>query len=200
MRPLLTLLLVTLISAASPPAASAQDLMMMDEGHHFIGFEVQLLGLFKLDGRFNKAYGAMRYDASHPASSKVKITVLTASIDTDLEMRDNELRSSAFFDVSRHPTMVFESTETILSTGSVGIVKGNLTLKGITRPITLKVRARDGERKSGKKSKGASFEAFGRVRREDYGLGLGDAVLTLRADFVRCVGKSARKPACKIAL
>lgn len=200
MRTLCTVMLVTFINAASSVATSAQDLMMMDEGHHFIGFEVQLLGLFKLDGRFNRAYGAMRYDASEPAASKVKITVLTASIDTDLEMRDNELRSSAFFDVSRHPTMVFESTETILSTGSVGIVKGKLTLKGITRPITLKVRAREGARRSGKKAKGASFEASGRVRREDFGLGLGDAVLTLRADFVRCAGKSASKPACKIAL
>lgn len=200
MRSLCTALLVTLMSAASPMAATAQDLMIMDESHHFIGFEVDLLGLFKVDGRFNKASGAMKYDASDPAASKVKITVMTASIDTDLDMRDHELRSPVFFDVSNHPTMVFESTETIVTAGSVGIVRGNLTLKGITRPITLQVKAREGARTANKKAMGASFEASGNVRREDYGLGLGDALLTLRADFIKCVGKSARKPACKTSL
>jgi polyisoprenoid-binding protein YceI len=200
MRSLLTALIVTVVSAVCPMAAGAQDLMIMDERRHFIGFEVELLGLFKVDGRFNKASGAMRYDASDPAASKVKITVNTASIDTDIEIRDNELRSSAFFDVSNHPTMVFESTETILTAGSVGIVRGNLTLKGITRPITLQVRASGGKRAANKKAMGASFEASGKVRREDYGLGLGDARLTLRADFIKCVGKPAAKPACKTSL
>lgn len=200
MRSLCSTLFFTLVSVVSPATAGAQDLMIMDEGRHFIGFEVDLLGMFRVDGRFNKASGAMRYDASDPASSKVKIKVMTASIDTDLELRDNELRSPAFFDVSNHPTMVFESTETIVTAGSVGIVKGNLTLKGITRPITLQVRAREGRRTANKKAMGASFEASGKVRREDYGLGLGDALLTLRAEFIKCVGTSAAKPACKASL
>ncbi len=200
MRSLCSALLLSVVSVVCPTAAGAQHLMIMDERHHFIGFKVDLLGLFRIDGRFNEATGAMRYDASDPAASKVKITVKTASIDTDLEMRDHDLRSSAFFDVSNHPTMVFESTETILTAGSVGIVRGNLTLKGITKPITLQVKAREAKRTASKKAAGASFEASGKVRREDFGLGLGDALLTLRAEFVKCVGKSATKPACRTSL
>ena len=187
-------ILAAMLFAASTMASHAQDVMIMDESNFFMGFEVKFLGLFPIAGRFKEASGTLIYDKNNPAASTVRIIGKTASIDTNFKMRDDHLRSADFFDVKNHPTIVFESTRAGVTVGKIGTVTGNLTIKGITKPVTLHVKAHD--RKpyplpAYKRPLVAGFEASGKVRREDFGLGNGEALLTLRADFIKCVGKAA---------
>ena len=182
-----------LFFAASTLTSHAQDGMIMNKSHFFIGFEVEFLRLFRIAGRFNRASGTMRFDKNNPAASTVKITIKTASIDTNLKIRDDYLRSAAFFDVENHPTMVFESTRAVVTVGKIGTVTGNLTIKGITKPVRLRVNARDRKpypMSAYKDPLVVGFEASGKVKRENFGLGKGEVLLTLRADFIKCVGKA----------
>ncbi|MFA9474864.1 MAG: YceI family protein [Filomicrobium sp.] len=200
MQTIYTAGLASILLVASLAVTRAQDLMVMHQDRYYIGFEVDLFGLFSVDGQFQKASGTMRYDQANPAASNVHITVQTASIDTNLPIRDDELRSVSFFDVKNHPTMVFESLETVVKGDASGTVIGKLTIKGITNKVALHVKARDRRAdptSSGKGSFVTSFEASGMLRPADFGLRGGDAQLTLRADFVKCAGKVRAEPACQ---
>ncbi len=193
-------ILAAMFFAASTMASHAQDVMIMDERNFFIGFEVKFLGLFPIVGRFKEASGTMIYDKNNPAASTVRIIGKTASIDTNFKIRDDHLRSAAFFDVKNHPTMVFESKTAVVTGDKAGILTGNLTIQGITKPVTLHVKAREPQPYPLQAYNGplvVGFEALGKIKREAFGLGKGDALLTLRADFIKCVGEAAAAPACK---
>lgn len=186
--------------AASVSLASAQDKLIMDKSHFYVGFEVEHLGLSRVAGRFNEASGELTFDDKNPTASKLKITVNTASVDTNFKARDDHLRNADFFDVQKHPTMTFESTAIEISGDKIGKVTGNLTIKGVTKPVVLEVKARDRKPYPLPAYKGllaAGFEASGKVLRDDFGVGRGEAVLILRADFIKCEGEAAEAPACK---
>ena len=200
MQTIYTAGLASILLVASIAVTCAQDLMVMHKDRYFIGFEVDLFGLFSVDGQFQEASGTMRYDQANPTASDVHITVQTASINTNLPIRDDDLRSTSFFDVKNHPTMVFESLETVVKGDASGTVIGKLTIKGITNKVALHVKARDRKpdpMTSGKGGSVTSFEASGMLRPADFGLRGGDARLTLRADFIKCAGKVKAEPACR---
>ncbi len=183
------ILLTSMFLAVSAASGQAQDLMVMDKRTLQIGFQVEVMGLFGVTGRFRNATGIMSYNKKHPATSVVRIVIDTASIDTGGGMRDSYLRSSSLFDVNNHPKMVFQSTRAVVVNELTANVVGDLTLKGITKPLSLIVKARPNQpvaRPSQNAAFSARFEASGRVRREQYGLGSGYVLLTIRADFVRC--------------
>jgi polyisoprenoid-binding protein YceI len=94
---------------------------------------------FKEQGGFRDYSGEICFDSKHPERSSVRFTVQTASIDTRNDMRDHELRSNDFFDVSKYPTMSFASTSISVSTPEEIQVSGDFTLHGITKTITVPV-------------------------------------------------------------
>ena len=185
-------------AAATP--ARAQDKLIMDKSHFLVGFEVEHLGLSRIVGRFNDAAGELTFDAKNPVAAKLKVVVQTATIDTNFKARDEHLRKADFFDVEKHPTMVFESTKVEIAGDKIGKVEGNLTIKGVTKPVVLEVKARDSKPYPLPAYKGlpvSGFEATGKVNREDFGVGKGDAILTLRADFIKCEGEAGAAPSCQ---
>ncbi len=135
---LLSSLLVTGLLIAMPAKAANYNIDIPGQ-HAFITFKASHLGYSFIVGGFNKFEGKFNHDASNPGASKVSVTIDAASIDTNHAERDKHLRSEDFLDVSKHPTITFESTG--YSAGSGGDkLTGNLTMHGVTQEVVIDVR------------------------------------------------------------
>src|SRR3954465_9421498 len=111
----------------------------IDAPHGEIGFAVRHLMLSTVRGSFGAATGTVTLDEQNPANSKVDVTIDVTSIDTRQEQRDAHLRSPDFFDVANFPSMHFVSTKVEGDVTGEFKVTGNLTIRGVTRPVTLDV-------------------------------------------------------------
>ncbi|MDR9425787.1 MAG: YceI family protein [Marinobacter sp.] len=105
--------------------------------HQFITFKISHLGYSWLYGRFNDFDGQFEYDADNPENSSVSVTVDTASIDSNHAERDKHLRSEDFLYVSEFPEATFKSTRVVVDEEGEADIIGDLTLRGVTREITL---------------------------------------------------------------
>ncbi len=140
-----------------------------DSTHTEIGFSTKHMMVTTVRGRFKTFEGTFQLDEENPANSSGTFTVDVASIDTGAERRDGHLRTADFFDVEQHPQMTFRSTRIEAAGGQDYRVTGDLTIRGITRPITLAVEflglyaGMSGARRAG-------FHATATINREDWGL------------------------------
>ena len=125
--------LLTVLVAALP--ALAADTYNFDKAHTRIGFTAQHLIISSVDGRFKDFDGVIVVDPDITKSS-VKITIKTASVDTDNSQRDNDLRNSEFLDVAKYPEMTFVSDK-IEKRGDGYVAIGTFTLKGVSKKIEL---------------------------------------------------------------
>jgi len=140
----------------------------LDDAHTEVGFSVKHLMITNVKGEF-KSYGAdIDFDAKTKVFNKFKATVDTASIDTGIEKRDNHLRSDDFFLSEKYPKMTFEMTS-YTADGDEGKMKGNLTIRGITKPVTLDVED-IGTVKDFQGNTRVGFTLEGKINRMDYGL------------------------------
>ncbi len=120
--------------------AGAIDYVIDTKGMHaFIEFKIKHLGYSWLLGRFNRFEGAFSYDAKRPQTNKVKISIEMSSLDSNHAERDKHLRSKRFFDVGKYPKAGFVSTSWEQQENGKAILKGKLTLRGITREISIDV-------------------------------------------------------------
>ena len=142
----------------------------IDATHSQVSFAIRVMLITTTRGRFDKVRGQLYIDEQNPASSWVEAEVDAASINTQNRLRDTHLRSSAFFAVKKYPTIAFRSTRVEHIGGSAYKVAGNLTLLGITKPITFEV-AYSGQ--SAGLNAQASFTAKATINRDDFGLGRG---------------------------
>jgi len=112
----------------------------LDPYHTQVEFSARHLGMMRVRGHFAEVSATADIDPDHPEASSVEVTVQAASVRTDNETRDNDLRSSNFLEVDTHPTMTFKSTRAEPSGADRYRPTGDLTIKGITHPVTLGVR------------------------------------------------------------
>ena len=119
--------------------ARANETYKFDQAHSTIGFSVhQFLGT--THGKFTKFDGKIDIDREHPGNSSVAARIDVRSIDTGIQKRDNHLRSPEFFAVEKYPEMIFKS-QSVKQTGpQAGDILGDLTMHGVTKPITLHVK------------------------------------------------------------
>ena len=109
----------------------------IDPTHSRIGFVARHAMVTKVRGSFNEFEGSGYFDAENPASSQLQLTIKAASIDTRNADRDAHLRGNDFFDMENHPEIHFVSTA-VDQIGSDGYrVTGDLTIKGVTKPVTV---------------------------------------------------------------
>ncbi|MBC8070304.1 MAG: YceI family protein [Deltaproteobacteria bacterium] len=141
----------------------------IDPVHSHVGFGVRHLMVSKVRGRFEQWGGAFGFDEDDPSKTKLDITIEAASIETKDAQRDTHLRSADFLDAATHPQLHFVSTEVETVDDQNFNMKGNLTIRGVTHPVTLKVeyagRSKDpwgGER--------AGFSATTSISRKEWGL------------------------------
>ncbi|HEY6744604.1 MAG TPA: YceI family protein [Mycobacteriales bacterium] len=140
---------------------------MLDPGHAEVGFVGRHFLLTKVRGRFQGVQGTVTV-APEPGQSRVSVTIDMASVNSGDETRDAHLRSADFFDVERHGTATYES-RSVQWDGTAGTMTGDLTIKGVRRPVTLTVDYVGYARDPWGNDR-AVFSAHGRVDREDWGL------------------------------
>jgi len=109
----------------------------IDPTHSRIGFVARHAMVTKVRGSFNEFEGSGRLDADNPANSNLNLTIQAASIDTRNADRDGHLRSNDFFDMDTYPEITFVSTAVEPTGDTVFAVTGDLTIKGVTKPVTV---------------------------------------------------------------
>jgi polyisoprenoid-binding protein YceI len=152
------------------PVIASASTWTIDAEHSSIGFKVRHLMVSNVKGVFGKVNGVVRIDDTDLTRSSVTATIDTTSIDTGVAKRDAHLKSPDFLDVAKYPTMTFVSTGVTRGSGSNFKVLGNLTLHGVTRPVTLEVEGLAPETKDpmGGLRRGATATAS--INRKDFGL------------------------------
>lgn len=141
----------------------------VDPAHSEIGFSVRHMMFAKVRGQFKTWSAKLAYDAANPAKSTIEVDVDTASIDTREAQRDGHLKSGDFFDAEKHPKMTFKSTKIEPAGTGKYKVTGDLTIRGVTHPVTLDVE-QTGAGKDPWGNDRLGFAAHGSINRSDWGL------------------------------
>ncbi|MBF6057741.1 YceI family protein [Thiomicrorhabdus sp. HH1] len=136
--------------------------------HASVNFKIKHLGYSWLAGRFDKFGGNFVYDNEDPSKSKINVNLDTASVNSNHAERDKHLRSKDFLDVNKYPTAEFVSTS-ITENGNDLVVKGDLTLHGVTKPIEIKAE-KIGEGKDPWGGYRAGFSGDTSIKLADYGI------------------------------
>jgi polyisoprenoid-binding protein YceI len=142
----------------------------LDPFHSSVQFKVKHLMISNVKGVFEKFKGTVVIDDKDITKSKVDVSIDMASVNTNIGKRDEHLRSADFFDVAKFPVMTFVSTKVEKAAADKLKVTGNLTIKGVTKPVILMVEGLSGEIKSplGDLRRGASAAAV--INRHDFGV------------------------------
>lgn len=130
------------IAQTTPASATAEAAaFQIDPAHTNIGFRIRRMGIAFVEGEFDDFTGTISYDPNDLAATRADVTVQTTSIDTDVERRDDHLRSADFFEVETYPTMTFAATS-VQPTGPNSFrLLGDLTIKGTTKEVVFDVEA-----------------------------------------------------------
>jgi polyisoprenoid-binding protein YceI len=144
------------------------DSYTIDPEHTYPNFTVSHLGFSTLHGRFGKTSGKLTLDREGNTSS-VEVIIDAASLDTGFDKRDKHLRSPDFFNVVEFPEITFKSTKVRLQ-GKGAVVEGDLTIKGVTRPVTLNVASINCGVHPFNKKQVCGFDAEATIKRSDFGI------------------------------
>jgi len=130
---------IALIFAAFVQSAAANEIYQFDQARSTIVFRVhQFLGT--TNGKFTQFSGSIDLDRQHPEHSSVSARIQVSSIDTGIKKRDDHLRSAEFFNVAKYREITFKSRSVKQSGPQSGNIMGDLTLHGVTKPVTLRVK------------------------------------------------------------
>jgi polyisoprenoid-binding protein YceI len=140
-----------------------------DLSHSSVNFAVRHMMIAKVRGRFQIWSGTLVIDDEDLTRSRVEVSIDAASVDTRDDKRDAHLRSADFFDVAQFPQLTFTSRTIERVGGDALAIHGDLTIRGITRPVTLDVEL-NGEAKDPWGGLRQGFEARATVNRKDFGL------------------------------
>lgn len=146
----------------------AATLLRAEPVNGTVGFSIMKWGVIKEEGMFRKFNADIVFDEKNAAASRVAFDVDVTSIDTKNDGRDSTLRSVDFFDAKRFPSMTFRSTRVAARSKDVADVTGHLTIRGVTRTITVPVRLLGVSRSGG--AQRAGFETSFTIRRRDFGV------------------------------
>lgn len=152
--------------------AFGQYICPVEPNHSTVAFSVPIAGgITQVTGKFTEFSVEIVYDDEDLTKSSVNATIQAASIDTGIDARDKDLRGSQFFDVENHPEITFRSRR-IEKRGDGHVAVGDLTMRGVTRPIELPFRITGVQRsEDGRPILGVSIRW--KANRRDYGIGTG---------------------------
>ncbi|WP_242345165.1 YceI family protein [Anaeromyxobacter terrae] len=196
-------LLASLVAVAPMLALAAPAAWNVDASHSQVGFAVKHLVISTVRGEFTKYTGVAQLDDADPAKSTVEVTIDANSIDTRVADRDAHLKSPDFLDTAKYPAITFKSAKVTKAGKGKLKVAGDLTLHGVTKPVTLdvttspEVKGMFGETRR-------AFSAATKISRKDYGLvwnklveagpAVGDEIaITLDVELVKDAPKTASR-------
>jgi polyisoprenoid-binding protein YceI len=171
-------------------SAYAADTYTIEPGHTSVMFAFHHFGLSTFHGKFTKAKGAVTLDQAQRKGS-ADITIDASAIVTGVPKLDEHLRSEDFFEVEKYPTIAFKSQDFVFKGDTLAEVRGNLTVRGITKPVTLKVTSFVCKEHPLMKAPACGADATATVQRSDFGLtaylpGVSDEItLTIEVEAVR---------------
>ena len=154
--------------------ATAVRTLAIDRSHSEVAFQVRHL-LSKVRGRFTDFAGTIEFDEANPQQSRVDVTIQAGSIDTAEPDRDKHLRTADFFEVEKYPTLSFKSTRVERKGKDAYVLHGDLTLKGVTKPVQLPFTVA-GAVKDQRGNTRFGVEAQTTVNRRDFGINFGSAL------------------------
>jgi polyisoprenoid-binding protein YceI len=172
MKKISSLIAVLLFAAAG--SLWAED-YGFDKAHSQVSFAVKHV-LAMTHGEFKDYDGTVVFDEKKPESSKIDVTIQTASIDTANEMRDHHLKTADFFDAEKYPTLTFKSTKVVKAGDKKYKVTGDLTIHGVTKSVVLDVDYLGADVMMGMPI--AGFSATTTIDRRDFGLSWGQDKLS----------------------
>lgn len=147
----------------------------IDPAHSVIGFSIRHNEITLVSGRFKDFTGAIHFDDKDMTKSSVEFKAKAESIDTGVEARDKHLRTADFFEVEKYPEMTFKSTRVERKGKDRYILSGDLTLKGVTRQVSLPFTI-TGAIKDGRGNTRIGIAAQTQIDRRDYGITWGHAL------------------------
>ena len=172
-------------------AFAAPDKYSFDPAHTQILFSVSHLGFSHSHGRFNTFDGSFTFDAKNPAASTIDVTVDTGSVDMGSKEWDDAVKADALLNAKKFPKMTFKSTSVTKTDDKTGTVIGDLTLLGVTKPVTLNVTHNKSGNHPYTKNHLAGFSASATLKRSDFGMAkyipdVGDEVsITIEVEGIR---------------
>lgn len=160
--------------------ASADD-VVVDPAHSSVNFTIKHLSISNVKGSFTEFAGAWQYDPATKLLTALNGTVKATAVDTNSEARDKHLRSEDFFDVAKTPEMKFKLLKHVVADGK-GRVVGELTIRGVTKPVELTAEVSDivPNPMDGGKTRRQAISLNGEVNRKDFGVGakFADSILS----------------------
>ncbi len=176
--------------SSSDPANVKAGTYKVEPYHTQAEFSVSHFGFTNFSGVFSGASGTLILDPAKPAASKLDVTIPVQSVQTTVSVLDGMLKGDQWFDSAKFPNATFTSTKVVRSGKDSAVIAGNLTLHGVTKPVTLKAHFIGAGVNPLDKSFTAGFEATGTIKRSDFGVStylplVGDDVrLTIAGAFV----------------
>ncbi|MDO7848449.1 YceI family protein [Hymenobacter sp. M29] len=160
------------MSETTASAATTATKWTLDPTHSEVQFKIKHLVISTVTGSFKSFQGSMQSESdSDFANAQVELSLDVDSIDTNQEMRDGHLKSEEFFDVAKFPTIKFVSTS-FVKDGDSYKINGNLTMKDVTKPVTLEAEY-GGSAVDFYGNTKAGFEVTGKINRKEFGLSWG---------------------------
>jgi polyisoprenoid-binding protein YceI len=152
------------------PILAHADSWQIDPAHTNVEFSVRHMMISNVKGQFEKTSGTVTINGSDPTSAKIDATIDATSIDTRVDKRDAHLKSPAFLDVDKFPTITYKSTKVEADGPGKWKVTGDLTLHGVTKPVVLEVEGTGAPINDPMGNTRAGASATTKIKRSDFGL------------------------------
>lgn len=156
--------------SAASPELTALHTYGIDQRYGSIGFSIEQLGLFAADGTFRRFHGTLTLDPAHPDQSHIDVVVAAGSADMTSAQAEAMLRSPAYFDVAQFPDIRFVSTAISRQGPNRFVLRGRLSIRGVTRPETLTATLTREQPDPATHTKIADFAVSGTLKRSDFGM------------------------------
>jgi polyisoprenoid-binding protein YceI len=187
-----SLFLLFAMAFVASTASAQTSTWVPDKAHSEVDFSILHMSLSRVHGRFGNIGGSIILNEADVSKSTVNVNIDVNSVDTGVSSRDNDLKGSDLFDTAQYPTATYVSTG-VAKTADGFTVTGNLTLRGVTKPVVMQVEGPDGPVSGLDHKPHAGYSASATVSRTAFGIGakypaamLGDEVkLTIELDVVK---------------
>jgi len=172
-------IVITIIIFSVALITNAQNNYTMDKNHTKVGFSVTHFGISNVEGEFTNVTVTLLAKQEDFTDAEIEMIADVKSIDTGIKMRDNDLRSDNWFDVEKHPTLIFKSTSLEKVSGKNYKLNGNITIHGITKPISFNVVYNGKALNPMTKKYSYGFTITGKLNRKDFSVGSGPSNLAV---------------------
>ncbi len=185
-------ILTGILALAAPLALAQTSTWVSDRNHSEVDFTVTHMSISKVHGRFGNVNATIQYNEADVTRSSVQVTIDVSTVDTGVAPRDSDLKSPRFFDVANFSTATFTSIG-VAKNGNKLTVTGNLTLHGVTKPVTLDVEGPSGPVQGMDNKPHVGFSATTTISRSAFGIGSGipagivgdEVMLTIETDAAK---------------